>query len=364
MRKLFFTVFAVFLLAVPVLAADEEAGLPTDFGAQALEEALDSETREALLDVSPTSGGDFGKTLLNILKTALTRAQSGFRAAILAGGKVLAAGILCGFAANTQESGTKLPAILAGAFAITALCTKDVHGAIGLARETVQKISDLTTLLLPVLSASLAASGGSVSAGALLSGGMLAMSALTRLASSLLIPLVYVYILLCAAESACESAGLGKVRELVGWTLPLLIKGVCAAFTAYLSLTRILSAPADAAAVKAAQAAFSGMVPVVGSILSDASESLLAGAGLIRSSVGLFGMLAVLAIAAAPFLQLAAYYLVLKVAGAVSVDAVCPTHAALLSHLSAAMGYMLAIAASAIWMGLISAACFLQAVVH
>ena len=364
MRSVFLAVFAVILFAAPVLAADEAGDLPTDFGAQALEEALDGETREALLDVSPTSGGDFGKALLHILKNALTRSRSGFRAAILAGGKVLAAGILCGFAANAHGGGLKLPAILAGAFAITALCTKDVHGAIGLARQTVQRISDFTTLLLPVLSTSLAASGGSVSAGALLAGGTLAMSILTKLASSLLIPLVYVYILLAAAESACESAGLGKVRELVGWAVSLLIKGVCAAFTAYLSLTRIVSAPADAAAVKAAQAAFSGMVPVVGSILSDASESLLAGAGLIRSAVGVFGMLAVLAIAAAPFLQMAAYYLVLKVAGAVCVDAVCGPHAALVSHLSTAMGYMLAINASAIWMGLISAACFLQAVVH
>lgn len=364
MRKLLLALFVALLLAVPVLAADEAAGLPTDFGAQALEESLDAETREALADANPTSGGDFGKTLLNILKTALTRSQSGFRAAILSGGKLLAAGILCGFAAGARDGALRLPAILAGAFAITALCTKDVHAMIGLARETVQKISDFTTLLLPVLSTSLAASGGSVSAGALLAGGSVAMSVLTRLSSTLLIPLVYVYILLSAAESACESAGLGKVRELVGWVVSLLIKGVCAAFTAYLSLTRILSAPADAAAVKAAQAAFSGMVPVVGSILSDASESLLAGAGLIRSAVGVFGMLAVLAIAAAPFLQLAAFYLVLKVAGAVSVDAVCGPHAALLSHLSTAMGYMLAIACSALWMGIISASCFLQAVVH
>lgn len=80
----------------------------------------------------------------------------------------------------------------------------------------------------------------------------------------------------------------------------LSVKGLCAVFTAYLSLSRVLTGSADAMAVKAAQAAFSGMVPVVGSILSDASESLLASAGLIRSAAGAFGMLAVLAMALAP----------------------------------------------------------------
>ena len=363
MQKLIFALLTAFLLSVPALAADGADVTAEDFGAQALEDALDAETREALSDVTPSSGGNFGKELLKILTDALTRSQSGLRAAVLAGGKVLAAGLLCGFAAGAQDDAKRQgAAMIAGAFAITALCTRDVHSMLGLARETVCKISDFTALLLPVLSSALAASGGSVSAGALLAGGSVAMSVLTKLSTGLLIPLVYVYILLSAAESASGGAGLGKVRELAGWTVCLLIKGVCAVFTAYLSLTRVLSAPADAAAVKAAQAAFSGMVPVVGSILSDASESLLAGAGLIRSAAGLFGLLAVFAMAAAPFLKLAGFYLVLRVAGAISVDAVCKPHAALISHLSSAMGYMLAICAGAIWMGIISAACFLQAV--
>ena len=42
--------------------------------------------------------------------------------------------------------------------------------------------------------------------------------------------------------------------------------------------------------------------------------------------------------------------------------AVMKPHAALLSNLASAMGYMLAIAASALWMSLVSAACFLKAV--
>ena len=102
----------------------------------------------------------------------------------------------------------KLPAQLAGAFAITALCTRDVSSMIGLARETITKLSDFTALLLPVLSSSLAASGGSVSAGALLAGGSFAMSLLTKLASGVLIPLVYVYILRRNARRM--AADLGK----------------------------------------------------------------------------------------------------------------------------------------------------------
>lgn len=308
MRKLVLALSALLLLITPALAREpEEAAMP-DFGAQALEQALDGQTREALGDVSAASVGDFATQLWNIVTDALSNANLALRSALFSAGKVLAAGILCAFASGAQEDpGAKQPAQIAGAFAITALCTRDAQSMIALARETITKISDFTALLLPVLSSSLAASGGSVSAGTLLAGGSFAMSLLTKLASGVLIPLVYLYILLATAESATDGGGLGKIRELCGWAVRLSVKGLCAVFTAYLSLSRVLTGSADAMAVKAAQAAFSGMVPVVGSILSDASESLLASAGLIRSAAGAFGMLAVLAMALAPFARLGAF---------------------------------------------------------
>ena len=254
MRKLVLALSVMLLLITPVLAREpEEAAMP-DFGAQALEQALDGQTREALGDVSAASVGDFATQLWNIVTDALSNANLALRSALFSAGKVLAAGILCAFASGAQEDpGAKQPAQIAGAFAITALCTRDAQSMIALARETITKISDFTALLLPVLSSSLAASGGSVSAGTLLAGGSFAMSLLTKLASGVLIPLVYLYILLAAAESATDGGGLGKIRELCGWAVRLSVKGLCAVFTAYLSLSRVLTGSADAMAVKAAQ---------------------------------------------------------------------------------------------------------------
>lgn len=83
--------------------------------------------------------------------------------------------------------------------------------------------------------------------------------------------------------------------------------------------------------------------------------------GLIRSAAGAFGMLAVLAMALAPFARLGA------LSGAAAgrgnrrgrgQQGAC----GLISNLASAMGYMLAIAASTLWMSLVSSACFLKAV--
>lgn len=81
-----------------------------DFGAQALEQALDGQTREALGDVSAASVGDFATQLWNIVTDALSNANLALRSALFSAGKVLAAGILCAFASGAQEDpGAKQP---------------------------------------------------------------------------------------------------------------------------------------------------------------------------------------------------------------------------------------------------------------
>ena len=60
MRKAILALSVLLLLSTPALAREpEEAAMP-DYGAQALEQALDGQTREALGDASATNAGDFG----------------------------------------------------------------------------------------------------------------------------------------------------------------------------------------------------------------------------------------------------------------------------------------------------------------
>lgn len=69
----------------------------------------------------------------------------------------------------------------------------------------------------------------------------------------------------------------------------------------YLTASGAIAGSADAAAVKAAKMTISRAIPVVGGILSDAAETVLAGAGVLRGTVGVVGMLVVLAICLTPF---------------------------------------------------------------
>ena len=68
---------------------------------------------------------------------------------------------------------------------------------------------------------------------------------------------------------------------------------------------------------KLARTAVSSALPVVGRILSDAAATVAAAAGVLRSSIGVFGILAVLGICLAGALPLGIRYLFYKLSAAV-----------------------------------------------
>ena len=87
-------------------------------------------------------------------------------------------------------------------------------------------------------------------------------------------------------------------------------------------------------------------MPIVGGILAEATESVLAGAGVLRGMVGAFGALAVLALCLVPFLRLGAQYVLYQAAGFVAMAAGPEKLTKLLSAMGDAFALMLAMTGS------------------
>ena len=100
------------------------------------------------------------------------------------------------------------------------------------------------------------------------------------------------------------------IRKFIVWGLTILLS----AFTAYLTLSSVISGTADAAALRVAKFAISGAVPVVGGILSNAASTILVGASILKNTIGIFGTLAVFALCITPFIQIGIQYLLYKAA--------------------------------------------------
>ena len=106
-------------------------------------------------------------------------------------------------------------------------------------------------------------------------------------------------------------------------------------------MARVISGSTDAAAVRIAKTAISGAVPVVGGIIAEASETVLAGAGLLKNTIGVFGMLAILAACAYPFLQLGVQYLLYKLTAFLAAVVGAPSLCRLINGLGGAFGLVL-----------------------
>lgn len=251
---------------------------------------------------------------------------------------------------------------LVGTVLIASLLVRSSNSMIHLGVRTVDEIQDYGNLLLPVMAGSLAAQGGVTSSAALYAGTMTFSAILSSAVSNLLSPLLYAFLVLVIAGAATNQSFVGKLRDFVKWLTTWGLKISLYVFTGYMGITGVVSGSVDAAKIKAAKLTISGVVPVVGSILSDASESILVSAGLVKSSAGIYGLLAIGAIWIEPFLKIGIQYLLLK-----ATAAVCETFGikqinGLIKGFSACMGLVLAMTGAVCLMLLISVVCFMKGV--
>ena len=345
MRRFIMMLILLLFLAIPVSAVEFTAPEVPDSGAELMPEETSS----------------FSKGLESLLRKAILQIRPDLRLASKVSLSVMTAVMLVSLL-QSLSGPTKQVTNLAGAAAVGSVLLLRSNTLIRLGAETVRHISDYGKLLLPVMTASLAAQGGVTTSTALYTGTAVFDTILSNLISELLVPLVYLFLALAVGCSALEEEILKKMRDFVKWLMNWSLKTVLTVFTTYMSITGVVSGTTDAAALKAAKMTISTVVPVVGGILSDASESVLVSAGLMKNAAGIYGILAVLAVFLEPFLRIGSHYLLLKLTAAVSSIFGSKKMTDLIGDFSTAMGLLLAMTGAACLLLLISTVCFMKGV--
>ena len=235
---------------------------------------------------------------------------------------------------------------------MTLLTAGSLDDLIGLGSQTIRELSDFSQTLLPTLAAATAASGAVTTATVQQVTTVFFVDLLLRLIQDLLLPLVYLYIGALTAAACLPEGRLDAVAEGLKKVVTWILTTALLLFTVYLSVVRIVSGSADGATV--AKAAISGVVPVVGGILSEVSETVMAGAGMLKNTIGIFGMLAVLAACAYPFLQLGVQYLLYKLSAFLAAAVGPPGLSKLIGGLGGAFGLVLGMTGAAALLLLVS----------
>ena len=324
-------------------------------------ELIPPEPPEQAQSWMPQNKEDFGLGLEEMLKQALRQLRPDLLEASRICISVIAAVMLVSILKSFSKS-MEFVTDLAGTASISGGLLLCSNAMIRLGTEAITEISEYGKLLLPVMTAALSAQGGITKSAALFAGTAGFMALLESIIRNLLVPMTYLYLAFGVGYSAMGEESLQKLRDLMKSVITWSLKTMLTVFTSYIGLTGVVSGTTDAAALRAAKATVSTVVPVVGSILSNASETMLLSAGMLKNAAGIYGIFAVAAIFLSPFLRILAHYWILKLTSAVCAVFGSSRISGLVADFSAAMGLLLAMTGSGCLFLLIGTVCFMKGV--
>ena len=309
----------------------------------------------------PPEQHNFAQGLLYIIKAALSKINP----ELVDATKLCLAVIIVVLVTGVLQSITELSVNtirLTTSVVIGIILLDSTNALIQLGTTTVTELSDYGKLLLPVMTAAMAAQGGITTSATLYTGTVFFVALLTSVITKFIIPAVYIYLCLCIANCAVEQDMIKRCKDFVKWGMTWILKIILYVFTGYISITGVISGVVDASSLKAAKLTLSGVVPVVGGILSDATETILVSAGIMKSTAGVYGILAVFAVCISPFMQIGIQYILLKFTGAVCNMFGSKPAVKLVEEFGTGMGFALAVTGSVCIMLLISLVCFLRGI--
>lgn len=242
----------------------------------------------------PDSGSLAKFTPANLLGYALSQFKTAAAGPLRAVAEI--GGIIIAFALLNTLSDSFAEKSMTGVFGIiSALCAAaailvPVSGCVSMCAQVIRQSSDFMISFVPVYSSLAAVSGHPASAtafGALL---LAASEGIGTLASTTFVPMVDIFLAFCVVGAVSPSIKIGGLsgflKSFVSWSL-----GLClTVFTGILSIQGFVTSAADSLATKTAKFVVEGAVPVIGGSISDALNTVLGCASLLKTVTGAYAI--------------------------------------------------------------------------
>lgn len=361
LRRAFLCVLLLLSFTICASASEISIEQKQAWKVDSLETGMQPQTQELMDDFKPDENSNFFQSVLSVFKEAVSKSGNAFKSAVSTVVRVLLIVVLCQLVDSVCYEKGQLLVVVAGTLTIVVCCSSDLKTMIGLGKSTIQEITDYSSLLLPVMVSAATASGALTGAGVAYTVTTFFLNLLMKFSNGIMVPLLYTYLALSVTDTVIQQQRLKKIRELIGWLIEKGLKGIVYVFTGILSITGMLTSSADTATLKAAKATISGVVPVVGSMISGAADSVFASAVLLKNAIGTFGMLAIFSAFILPFLNMGISYILFKISAAVG-GVFGSKLGGLLEAITSVLGYFLAMIASCALIGILSCCCFIRTV--
>ena len=284
------------VLAVIAAAFFVQFPCSAEFGSEELYGALPDEAREMLDEsgITPQGGaenikiGDIWEQIISVFTEQADKPLTMFAAVTAV---ILLASVLSGVSDTSggQAAGVYSAVVSLSAAVVVSSYLSDILSVAGTAFNAA---SDFMLAYIPVFAGVTAAGGHTASASVFSAAALTGIQVLSRLTTSVIIPLSSCMIGISAAGSLDPDLNLDRlcegIKKFVIWGLGLIMT----IFLGILSVQSVITASADNAAMKTLKFAVSSAVPIVGGAVSDALSTVSGSLSLLRSGIGGFGIAA------------------------------------------------------------------------
>ena len=294
--SLIFCVSLIFLLPVCAAAKDEADEIASE-AQRALFSSFDSETREALHSFNLDEVGSqdtFDASFKSIAAYFGTNLKEKSKGAAKMFFELLGA-LMIVFLAESfcgDKGSDILETLSVCIFAL--LLSRQTLQLLGCAVTVIDSLSKLLLGFVPVYAGIIASSGSPAAATGYSTMTLLLAEGASAFSDKLLVPFCGVILCLTIAFSVNGRMNAQRFISAAGRVGTVSLGAVSAFFTGVLALKSVLSSSADAAGVRGIRFLVSNLIPVVGSAMSDAYSAFAGSINLIKGSVAVIGIVAVI----------------------------------------------------------------------
>ena len=201
---------------------------------------------------------------------------------------------------------------------ISGVAAAAFYSAAESASETVSNIAFFMRIIVPVMITALMTSGAIISATTLEPVLLSIVEATVWIIDAVFVPAVMISTALNVVNGMSDKFKTDRMVSLlnnsVKWGLSILLT----IFVSLAGLNSIASSGVDGLTVKLSKFAAANLIPMVGGILSESVETVMSCSVVIKNSVGILGVICLVAIALGPALKIAAVLILFRITAAVA----------------------------------------------
>ena len=264
--------------------------------------------------------GDFSFSPAAVLSAVQELIFQELRVSVSLFGQLLLFGVIASvfhvFSQSFSEGGAAKVGQWVIYLAFLLVAVSSFYTAMDIGSDVIYKAADFLYAVFPILLGAFALTGGAVASAVVQPTILMVVTLFLGLLERFFLPLVLIMAVLVICSNMSPRYSFKKFYGLLRSIFLCALGFLLTIFSGILGWEGFAAATADGLALKTVKMATGSFIPIVGGYIADAFDAILGAGVLLRSSIGIFGIVAVAVIIIGPALRLLLMSLLFKITAA------------------------------------------------